>query len=83
MFECLTSLLAGQPLLIPALRDGPVGHRQNSIVAAIDIAAFTNLEDYRTNADELIRLVKGLPLAAGFDEIMVPGEPEQRSFTER
>ena len=33
--------------------------------------------------DELVDAIKGLPKADGFDEILVPGEPEGRVYDER
>ena len=85
MFESLTSLMAGNPLLEPALfgEDGAGRHRQNSVVAAIDIAAFTDLEAYRAHVDRLIDGLQGLPRAEGFDAVQVAGEPEDRCMEER
>ena len=61
MFETLTSLFAGNPLLGPAFATEPGAgrHRQNSTVAAIDIAAFTDLSRYRAEVDRLIDGVRG------------------------
>ena len=56
---------------------------QNSVVAAIDIATFTDVDVYRDNVDKLVDQLKGLPTAEGFDEVMVPGEPESASFQDR
>ena len=56
MFETLTSLMVGNPLLGP-LSPGAAGagrHRQNSVVAAVDIGAFTDLAAYRAEVDRLI-----------------------------
>jgi ureidoglycolate dehydrogenase (NAD+) len=85
MFEALTSLAVGNPLLAPALLGEPGArrHRQNSVVAAIDLAAFTDVEDYRDRVDRLIDGIKALPRADGVAEILVPGEPEDRSAEER
>lgn len=58
-------------------------HNQNSVVAAIDIGTFTDLESYKEHIDNLIDGIKALPKAEGFSEIFVPGEPEERTFTER
>jgi LDH2 family malate/lactate/ureidoglycolate dehydrogenase len=85
MFETLTSLMVGNPLLGPAL-SGEAGagrHRQNSVVAAIDIAAFTDLAAYRAEVDRLIDGLRALPRAEGVAEVLVPGEPEDRSTEER
>jgi ureidoglycolate dehydrogenase (NAD+) len=85
MFECLSSLMVGNPLLEPALqgKPGATQHRQNSVVAAINIGLFTDLAAYRSHVDTVIQLLKGLPRAASFDEVLVPGEPEDRVHEER
>ena len=104
MFECLSSVMAGNALLEPALhgREGsqrvesqgknadkvrlsylPRRHVQNSVVAALDIATFTDVESYKETISSLIEGIKGLPKAEGFEEIFVPGEPEERTFMER
>jgi ureidoglycolate dehydrogenase (NAD+) len=85
MFECLTSLMAGNPLLTPAHqgKPGALTHLQNSVVAALNIATFTDLEGYKANADTLVDGLKALPPATGVREVMVPGEPEDRVYEER
>jgi LDH2 family malate/lactate/ureidoglycolate dehydrogenase len=85
MFETLTRLMVGNPLLGPALfkETGAGRHRQNSVVAAIDIGAFTDLATYRAEVDRLIDGLRALPRADGVAEVLVPGEPEDRSTEER
>ena len=103
MFECLSSIMAGNPLLEPSLlgkevestpksmkpegkwiRPGFIArHIQNSVVAAIDIGTFTDVESYKEHVDNLIDLIKALPKAEGFREIFVPGEPEWRAYDDR
>jgi ureidoglycolate dehydrogenase (NAD+) len=85
MFETLTSLMVGNPLLGPALggEAGAGRHRQNSVVAAIDVGAFTDLAAYRAEVDRLIDGLRALPRADGITEILVPGEPEDRTTEER
>ncbi len=85
LFECLTSLFVGNPLLTPVFQGKPGAqvHRQNSIVAAVDIATFTDLVQYRANADAIVDGIKALPTAEGFSEVLVPGEPEDRVQAER
>ncbi|MBL7127307.1 MAG: Ldh family oxidoreductase, partial [Dehalococcoidales bacterium] len=103
MFECLASVMSGNPVVEPVLFGREVGpptegkkeqavgerlnyvpkHLQNSVVAAIDISTFTDLESYKEHIDNLIDGIKALPKADGFSEIFVPGEPEERSFIER
>ena len=83
MFQCLTSLMANNPLITPALKGQQQGHNQNSLVAAIDIGLFTEAETFKDQVDDLIDSLKALPKADGFDEILVPGEPEYRTLAER
>ena len=85
MFECLSSIMADNPLLEPILVDESRErrHNQNSVVAAIDIGMFTDVEDYKTHIDTLIDCLKALPRADGVDEIFVPGELEDNCYDER
>jgi len=85
LFECLTSLFVGNPLLTPVFQGKPNAkvHHQNSVVAAVDIATFTDLEQYKANADAIVDGIKALPPAEGFTEVLVPGEPEERVHAER
>ncbi|MFC1526323.1 Ldh family oxidoreductase [Candidatus Latescibacterota bacterium] len=85
MFESLTSIMANNPLLTPTLLDrgGVRPGKQNSVVAAVDISFFSDVDGYGAHIDELVRGIKGLPRADGVDEIMMPGEPEARVQEER
>ena len=85
MFESLSSIMAGNPLLAPNLTGKQAERRiiQNSIVVAIDISAFTDIAKYRLNIDDLVKNLKTLPKAEGVEEIFVPGEPESRVYKDR
>ena len=84
MFECLTGVLVGNPLIATAI--GPEGdrrHGQNGFALAIDIAAFTEPARYRRDIDALVGALKALPVAEGHDEIRLPGERGARTMAER
>jgi ureidoglycolate dehydrogenase (NAD+) len=94
LFECMGSLMAGNPLVLPVLageveeaKTYHVGrmarHNQNCVVAAIDIARFTDIAAYKEQVDRLIDQLKALPKADGVDEILMPGEREERFYAER
>jgi LDH2 family malate/lactate/ureidoglycolate dehydrogenase len=85
MFECLSSLMVGSPALEPVMTGKPNVPRgvQNGIVAAIDIGTFADVEAYKEQVDNLIDALKALPKAEGSDEILVPGEPEDRVYQDR
>jgi LDH2 family malate/lactate/ureidoglycolate dehydrogenase len=77
--------MVGDPLLEPALQKQPGAntHRQHSVLAAINIGMFTDLDAYRDHVDAVVTGIKSLPLAEGFSEILVPGELEDRVHDER
>lgn len=56
-----------------------VGH----LFFAIRPDLFMSLSDFGARMDEFYARIKALPRAAGVDEIMLPGEPEQRREDQR
>ena len=85
MFECISSLLVGNPLVEAELTgvEGERRHNQNGFLLAIDIAAFIDVQNYGTSVDRMVELIKALPKAPGTDEILVPGERGDRVLKER
>jgi LDH2 family malate/lactate/ureidoglycolate dehydrogenase len=83
MFESLASIMVGNPLLAPVLAGGERPSGQNSVLAAIDIGVFTDVAQYKATVDATIDGLKALPPAEGFDEVLVPGEPEDRTYAAR
>ena len=85
MFECITSLMVGSPLLEPVLAGKPELPRgvQNSVIAAIDIGTFTDVAAYKEHVDGVIAGLKALPKSEGTDEILTPGELEDGVYKER
>ena len=85
MFECLTSLMVGNPILEVELLglEGAGRHQQNGLAVAIDIAAFTDPGAFKTHVDTLAEVIKGLPRAEGAGEILVPGEHGDAIAVER
>lgn len=85
MLECLQSVMADNPRLEPILagKEPNYLNLQNSFVASIDISKFMNIDKYKDHIDSLIDGIKALPKAEGFNEILVPGEPEERTYEER
>ena len=55
-------------------RPQDVGH----FFMALKPDLFVSLEDYRARMDRLVTAVRAAPRAEGFDEILMPGEREQR-----
>ena len=67
----LIAELAGAPML-------GVPHEFNWLVIALDLAALNPDADYVAEAEAILARVKQAPPADGFDEVMIPGEPEAR-----
>lgn len=84
LFECLASLITGNPLLAEALEGTPLGkrHRQNGAVIAIDIARFVDPVQFRKEAARLAAAIKALPPQPGM-EVLLPGERGDRAAQER
>ena len=85
MFATLSNIMVGNPLLEPNITGRAPTARgvQNSFLVALDIGAFTDVEKYKADIDALIAAQKTLPKADGFEDILVPGEPEYRTQAER
>lgn len=85
VFELITSVLAGNPIVTRFHGGTPEGqkHRQNGALIAVDIEAFSPLADFKALVDDTLTTLKGLPKAAGTEEILFPGERAERVFRER
>jgi LDH2 family malate/lactate/ureidoglycolate dehydrogenase len=57
--------------------------RRGVFLGAIDIEAFTEIDDFIESIDSMITDLKSSRLAEGFDEILIPGEPEWREMEYR
>jgi len=83
MIECLTSLLASNPIIADAVKTGSGRHKQNGLALAIDVARFADPTMFRDEVERLIDTMKTLPREAGVAEILVPGERGDRAFERR
>lgn len=79
MLECLSSVLAGAPILTGALSGTGKGHRQNAFVIAMNVAAFRPLAEFTADVDALVAALKAQPPASGVTEILMPGENSARN----
>lgn len=52
-------------------------------VAAIDVNAFTSLNGYSVRLNQMIDELREIPTRDGFDQVMAPGEPEQKTLEQR
>ena len=85
MVECLTSLIAGNPILADTAGKPAKGrrHRQNALAIAIDIASFGDPAAFRREVDRLVAALKALPRDPAAGEILMPGERGSRAYEKR
>ncbi|MFL5031685.1 MAG: Ldh family oxidoreductase, partial [Xanthobacteraceae bacterium] len=84
MIEFLTGVLGGAGILTRVL--GPeksTRNTQNALIIVMDTAAFRPDGGFLDDADALADRIKQLPLRAGFDEILLPGERGRRTEEQR
>lgn len=79
VFDVLCGALSGAG----CSRGGDARIGNGFFMTVIDIAKFVDLDSFQKEVDTLLDYVKSSPLAPGFDEILVPGEPEQRVMEQR
>ena len=73
MIEMLASVLVGNPLIATALAGNAKGSF-NGLAMALNIEAFGDRATFLQDVAALGLAIKGLPKAAGVDEILLPGE---------
>ena len=79
MMEIIPVLLAGfAPISSPEFHPG-----NPTLILAINVETFTSLERFERLVQELMQRVKRVPPAAGFDEVLLPGDKEARSTDDR
>lgn len=63
-------------------RGGPYMLAGNVFIV-LDSGLFRPMQEYGTATDAIIQRIKAVPPAPGFSEVLLPGEPEQRSKARR
>ena len=85
MIEGLTSLALANPLIATALTSDVEAKdfRQNALIVAIDPSAILDDADVAAGVADFSSTLKSQPRAAGFDEILMPGERGDREAARR
>jgi LDH2 family malate/lactate/ureidoglycolate dehydrogenase len=80
VIEVLSALLAGSPFGPHIPVPFKIADIQNlgHFFAALDLRRFVEIATFKARMDQMIREIKALPRAPGFEEILVAGEPEAR-----
>ncbi|MCY4465708.1 MAG: Ldh family oxidoreductase [Chloroflexi bacterium] len=79
MMELIPTLLAGhRPIIAPDFHFG-----NPTLLLALSPEAFDDSTDFAAQVDALKSRVKAVRPAAGFEEVLLPGEPEARAYARR
>jgi LDH2 family malate/lactate/ureidoglycolate dehydrogenase len=77
--EALGGILSGMgPAMTPAYGDG-----NGMFVMALQIEAFTSVEQYTRQVEEMAAALEAAPSAPGVDRVLLPGQPELLSAERR
>jgi len=76
--EVLSGILSGSGCAYEAEKKG-----NGVFFQAIDVASFMPVREFKRRIDSLIQIAKSSKLRPGFDEILIPGEPELRTEKKR
>jgi len=56
---------------------------QGVLMTAINVEAFVPVKDFKAEVDRLIQEIKSSPVRPGFQEVLLPGEKEHKTFLSR
>jgi uncharacterized oxidoreductase len=77
--EILGGILSGTGAARP--EPGPI--QNGTLMLCLDVARFLPLADFADEVERLFGFVRSAPLAEGATEILIPGEPEERTARAR
>lgn len=81
--ELLTQALTGSDQFASEKVLGGSYRKTGSTFIAIDPGLFRPAAEYLSAVDATLRRIKDVPAAPGFNEVLIPGEPERRSREQR
>jgi len=85
MVEILCAVLGGGAMSteLGGIRFPERPVRVSHAYIAIDVARFMPLDEFSARVAKFVAMMKSSAPAAGYDEVLVPGEPEKRIEAER
>ena len=81
--EFLGQVLVGSDAVENEGMGTPAMIRQGVSIIAIRADVFRPDADFKRRADEIVREVRSIPPAPGFEQVMAPGDPESRAQAQR
>jgi uncharacterized oxidoreductase len=58
-------------------------HNDSTFIAVFNVSAFRPLDEFKRDMEEFVHYIKDTPTAAGFTEVLYPGELEHRTAQAR
>ncbi|MGH2458437.1 MAG: Ldh family oxidoreductase [Chloroflexota bacterium] len=84
LVDALTGALAGSTVALSVVHSGdPKTRGQSFFFEAIDVDRFTPKGTFQERLDQIVRDVRSVPPAEGFQEVLLPGDLERRQEEER
>jgi len=85
MVEILCAVLSGGAMStqLGGIRIRGRKFRVNQAFMAIEIERFMPVAEFTARVEQLVEMMKNTPPAAGYDEVLVAGEPEWRTEAAR
>jgi len=85
LVEILCAVLSGGAMAneVGGIRYRGKPVRTSQMFLAIDVARYMPVEEFTARMERLVATVKSAPAAAGYDEVLVAGDPEWRTEAER
>jgi LDH2 family malate/lactate/ureidoglycolate dehydrogenase len=81
--ELLGRVLTGADDYTEEGRGGPVYSHSGALFVAIDAGVFRDRSAVEAGVDDLLERARDVPPAPGFERVLTPGEPEQRTRAQR
>src|SRR5439155_15730139 len=81
--ELLGRVMTGADDFAEGERGGAVYGHSGALVIAIDPGVFRDRESFAQGVDQTLARVRAVPPAPGFEEVMVPGDPERQTRQQR
>ncbi len=85
MVEILCAVLAGTAMAneVGGIRVAGRPSRTSQTFLAIDIARFMPVDEFTARMEKLVGIMKSTPVAQGYSEVLVAGDPEWRTEADR
>lgn len=79
----MVDILSGALSNAGCISKDAIGGKNGIFTMALNIESFVSVDEFKRTVSDYIDYIKSSPTAPGVDEILIPGEPEYRTFSKR